>query len=135
MEMEVYRERLRTGQITTIASTAAPAYIPDVSLTNLNTNMVFEGGTAAASACNDENEMSSDKSNMGGFESGDRYSDCGETSQADMELKNVDIEVMAEEGFDKDEGKILSRAEDGMAVPVEGIGQVTGIGNDSVANL
>lgn len=134
MEMEVYRERIRTGQITTMTSTAGPAYIPDVSLTDLNRNVVFEGG-AAASACNDENEMSSDKSNMGGFESGDKYSDCGETSQADMELKNVDIEVMAEDGFDKDEGKILSRAEDGMAVPVEGIGQVTSIGNDSVANL
>ncbi|XP_057810351.1 high mobility group B protein 15-like [Salvia miltiorrhiza] len=148
MEMEVYRESLRTGQITT--GTAAP--VPQVSLADLNSNVVaFEGAAApSASACNEEHEASSDKSNMEGFESGgDKDSNCGECSQAETQLKNVDIEVVADEAFDLqtrpdgeekssgvvDQGKMLS--EDGISVPVEGIEllQPPSIGNESVADL
>ncbi|KAL1548391.1 high mobility group B protein 15-like [Salvia divinorum] len=144
MEMEVYRERLRTGQITT--SAAAPLGHAQVSLADLNNNTVaFEGAAApSASACN---EVSSDKSNMEGFESGGDK-DSEECSQAEMQLKNVDVEVVAGEGFDlerrldgeerssciMDEGKMLS--EGGVSVPVEGIEQEPpSFGNDSVASL
>lgn len=139
MEMEVYRERLRTGQIAT--SAAAPlglAPAPQVSLADLNSN-------AGAAACN---EASSDKSNMEGFESGGDK-DSEECSQAEAQLKNVDVEVVADGGFDlerrvdgeeksscvMDEGKML--CEGGISVPVEGIEQEPpSFGNDeSVGGL
>lgn len=143
MEMEVYRERLRTGQIT---RSAVPIQqhppISEVNSTDLNSNLPFEGVTT--SAYTEENEMSydkSDKSNLEGYESADKDSDFGECSQADMELKNVNIEVVPDEAFDlqtrpdneekpghgsTDENKTLSSGnndtvlvEDGISVPIE----------------
>ncbi|KAH6832622.1 HMG mobility box protein with ARID/BRIGHT DNA-binding domain-containing protein [Perilla frutescens var. hirtella] len=155
MEMEVYRERLRTGQIT--ASTAPVQQhtpIPEVILTtDLNSNAPFEG-----TACIEENEVStdkSDKSNVEGFESVDKDSDFGECSQAEAELKNVNIEVMANEAFDLETrpdgvghddtnfGHVTDEAvlaEDGMSVPVKGIEQPASSNanvnvNESVENL
>ncbi|XP_047945347.1 high mobility group B protein 15-like [Salvia hispanica] len=132
MEMEVYRERLRTGQITTSAAAAPLGHAPAP-------QVAF---APSASACN---EVSSDKSNMEGFESGGDK-DSEECSQAEAQLKNVDVEVVADGGFDlerrvdgeeksSDEGKML--CEGGISVPVEGIEQeAPSFGNDdSVAGL
>lgn len=134
MEMEVYRERLRTGQITTVQHTT-----PTPSLTDLNCSVPLEGNAAAHV---DENKaVSSDKS---AFESRDKDSDFGECSQADMELKNVNIEVVADEAFDLQtrpegvghDGKRPGGdedAEDGISVRVEGIEQPVSNANESVA--
>lgn len=132
MEMEVYRERLRTGQITEPVQNTTP--IP--SITDLNCSVQFEGSAAAHIEA-----VSSDKS---GFESGDKDLDFGECSQADMDLKNVNIEVMADEAFDlqtrpegvgHDDKKPGGDedAEDGISVRVEGIEHPVSNANESAA--
>ncbi|KAK4425261.1 High mobility group B protein 15 [Sesamum alatum] len=148
IEMEDYRERLRTGQIIRSAMPVQQCPpVPEANSTDLNSNLQF-GGAATASAYTEENEMSSeksDKSNLEEYESADKDSDFGEYPQADMELKTVNIEVMADEAFDlqtrldrvgqddknsghgpADDDKMLSSTdnnmvlgEDGISVPIE----------------
>ncbi|KAI3469981.1 hypothetical protein Pfo_026644 [Paulownia fortunei] len=162
IEMEDYRERLRSGQIirSPVPIQQRPP-VPELNLTDLNSNLQLEGAT---SAYTEENEMSSDKSDKSNFEeyeSADKDIDFGVYSQADMELKNVNIEIMADEAFDlqtrldrvghndesskhgtTDENKMLSSSnnnivlgEDGISVPIEEIEQPPSNANESVPSL
>ncbi|KAK6138523.1 hypothetical protein DH2020_027726 [Rehmannia glutinosa] len=154
-EMEDYRERLRTGQI---VRSAVPVQhrspVPEINLTtDLNSSSLqFEGAT---SAYTEENEMSSDKSDESSSEEceiAEKDSDFGECSQVDMGLKNVNIEVMADEAFDletrpdkveqDDENKVSSGnndvvlGDDGISVPIEEIEQQPSINaSESVPGL
>ncbi|KAL0349179.1 UNVERIFIED_CONTAM: High mobility group B protein 15 [Sesamum angustifolium] len=163
IEMEDYRERLRTGQI---IRSAMPIQqrppVPEANTTDLNSNLQFGGATP--SAYTEENEMSSeksDKSNLEEYESADKDSDFGEYPQADMELKTVNIEVMADEAFDlqtrldrvgqddknpghgaADDDKMLSSTdnnmvlgEDGISVPIEEREQPPSNADESVPSL
>ncbi|XP_011091442.1 high mobility group B protein 15 [Sesamum indicum] len=163
IEMEDYRERLRTGQI---IRSAMPIQqqppVPEANSTDLNSNLQFGGATP--SAYTEENEMSSeksDKSNLEEYESADKDSDFGEYPQADMELKTVNIEVMADEAFDLqtrpdrigqdnknpehgavDDDKMLSSTdnnmvlgEDGISVPIEEREQPPSNADESVPSL
>ncbi|PIN16181.1 HMG box-containing protein [Handroanthus impetiginosus] len=110
IEMEEYRERLRSGQI--IPSAGPIQQQPQENMTDLNSNVPFE---------NDENEMSSNGS------ADDKDSDFGEYSQENMDLKNVDIEIMDDEAFNLQtrcdeksvENEIVSTSNDGISVPIE----------------
>ncbi|KAL0376918.1 UNVERIFIED_CONTAM: High mobility group B protein 15 [Sesamum calycinum] len=134
IEMEDYRERLRTGQI---IRSAMPIQqrppVPEANTTDLNSNLQF----------------------------GDKDSDFGEYPQADMELKTVNIEVMADEAFDlqtrldrvgqddknpghgaADDDKMLSSTdnnmvlgEDGISVPIEEREQPPSNADESVPSL
>ncbi|KAG8369658.1 hypothetical protein BUALT_Bualt14G0036700 [Buddleja alternifolia] len=132
IEMEGYRERLRTGQVmgSAVPTEQRPS-VTEVASTDLNSS-------------NPQCEMSSDKSdksNLDDDESDDKDSDFEEYSQAaDMELKNVNIEVLPDEAFDlqtrvdkagrddenlgHDDNKTLSldeekTVEDGISIPIE----------------
>ncbi|KAL0456739.1 UNVERIFIED_CONTAM: High mobility group B protein 15 [Sesamum latifolium] len=163
IEMEDYRERLRTGQIIRGAMPIQQRPpVPEANSTDLNSNLQFGGATP--SAYTEENEMSSgksDKSNLEEYESADKDSDFGEYPQADMELKTVNIEVMADEAFDlqtrldrvgqddknpghvaADGDKMLSSTdnnmvlgEDGISVPIEEREQPPSNADESVPSL
>ncbi|KAK6161765.1 hypothetical protein DH2020_005146 [Rehmannia glutinosa] len=128
--------------------------VPEINLTtDLNSSSLqFEGAT---SAYTEENEMSSDKSEESSSEEceiAEKDSDFGECSQVDMGLKNVNIEVMADEAFDletrpdkveqDDENKVSSGnndvvlGDDGISVPIEEIEQQPSINaSESVPGL
>ncbi|KAK4422124.1 High mobility group B protein 15 [Sesamum alatum] len=164
IEMEDYRERLRTGQIIRSAMPVQQGPpVPEANSTDLNSNLHF-GGAATASAYTKENEMSSeksDKSNLEEYESADKDSDLGEYPQADMELKTGNIEVMVDEAFDlqtrldrvgqdnknpghgaADDDKMLLSTdnnmvlgEDGISVPIEEREQPPSNANESTPSL
>ncbi|XP_073047565.1 high mobility group B protein 15 [Primulina eburnea] len=136
LEMEDYRERLRTGQVT---SNALPLQqhppIPEAHSVDFDSNLDLEGG--ATSAYRNDHETSSDesdKSEKSNLEEYDKDSVFGAYSGENMDLKNVDIEILAEEeafemqtrlekntGDDAMQGKeeMLTGGEDGVSVPVE----------------
>ncbi|XP_073135122.1 high mobility group B protein 15 [Henckelia pumila] len=136
LEMENYRERLRTGQVT---STALPVQqhprAPEAHSMDFDSNLNLEGG--ATSTYGNDHETSSDDSNKSeksNLEEYDKDPVFGAYSGANMDLKNVDIGIMAdEEAFGPQtrqekstavdvamEGKeVLTGGEDGVSVPVE----------------
>ncbi|KAL6581994.1 hypothetical protein OROMI_006008 [Orobanche minor] len=147
IEMEDYRERLRSGQI---PRNAVPIIqhppVPEINSTDLNNNLHFG---SAGSDYNEDNEMGSDKISSEEYESADKESDFGECSQADTELKTVNIEVMADdEAFDlqtrpnmvepSENGTLMSGnnhvdlGEDGVSVLVEEIEQAHSSAHESV---
>lgn len=154
--MEVYREKLRSGQVIgSVAPLEQRTPVPLANLTDLNSNAEFEG---SASACAEENDrMSSEKSDSE-EEYGKEGLDFGEYSQAaaaDMELKNVNIEVVADDAFDRaghetttttDKYKTTwssgnndgggGGGDDGISVPVEEVQHAPSIDvNQSVSSL
>lgn len=102
--MEVYRERLRSGQVIgSVAPLEQRTPVPLANLTDLNSNAEFEG---SASACAEENDRMSSEKSYSEEEYDKEGLDFGEYSQAaaaaaDMELKNVNIEVVADDAFDR----------------------------------
>ncbi|KZV19956.1 HMG box protein with ARID/BRIGHT DNA-binding domain isoform 1 [Dorcoceras hygrometricum] len=134
-EMEVYRERLRTGQvISNMLPIQQHPSIPEAHLICFDSNIDLEGG--AKSAYGDDHETSSgdgaksEKSILGEY---DKDSDFGAYSGANIDLKTVDIEILADEGafelqtgLDKSTGdvamerkEVFPYGDDGVPVPVE----------------
>ncbi|KAL2530930.1 high mobility group B protein 15-like [Forsythia ovata] len=112
LEMEDYRERLRTGQI---INNAAPIQqfspMPDAGMIHLDKNVQIEGETSAQMA---ENETSSDKSNLERQEKADEDSEMGLPFQAKMEPKNVNIEISQnEEASELHTGRDVVGCQDG----------------------
>ncbi|KAK4482565.1 hypothetical protein RD792_009725 [Penstemon davidsonii] len=121
IEMEDYRERLKTGQI--IRNAVPIQQQPEVNLGDYIEEI------------NEANSYKSDKSNMEECGSVDKESDFGECSQVDMGLKNVNIEMLADEeafelqtGVERvgqddrnavDDKENVVLAQDGISVPIE----------------
>ncbi|KAK6161764.1 hypothetical protein DH2020_005145 [Rehmannia glutinosa] len=146
--------KIKDRQIVRAQCGTAPLSGAEINLTtDLNSSSLqFEGAT---SAYTEENEMSSDKSEESSSEEceiAEKDSDFGECSQVDMGLKNVNIEVMADEAFDletrpdkveqDDENKVSSGnndvvlGDDGISVPIEEIEQQPSINaSESVPGL
>lgn len=116
VEMEGYRERLRLGQIVQTAAAPLQAINPS------------SNGVGSASAYADENEASAeDKSDKSNLEEYGSSPDKG--SQGDMNLKNVNVEMMANEAFDLqtqpdrvgwDENRMWLAGDEKNVVPSEG---------------
>ncbi|KAL3637657.1 hypothetical protein CASFOL_018528 [Castilleja foliolosa] len=131
IEMEGYRERLRTGQIVR-GATMPTHHRPEINLTDLNTTYLFEG---------EDNEMCSEmKSDKSGsseeYESSDKELDFGECSK---QLKNVNIEVVDDDvAFtlqtrpERNDENNKTLAGDGVPVPIEEMEQSLG---NNIANV
>lgn len=143
--MEGYRERLRTGQVT---STALPIQqhppIPEAYSMDFDSKLNLEGG--ATSIYRNDHETSSDNSTKSEKSNLEDYDDdlvFGTYSGANMDLKNLDIEIVADEeafGLQTRQEKstrdvamegdeVFIGGEDGVSVPVEDKQLMPGSGN------